>query len=221
MTTNISETKITIWDLPTRLFHWLLVAFVIVSFITGKTGGNAMELHALSGYAILALLLFRTAWGLIGSEPSRFGTFLAGPAAVFRYAATLFRHDAPGYLTHNPLGGWSVVAMILSLSAQAMTGLFADDDIFTQGPLYGWVSRETSERLTSLHRLNSDLIVFLIALHVAAVLFHLIHKRENLIGEMITGTRAYAGPARPEIRPFRRAAAAAAIAGILVYFLVR
>jgi cytochrome b len=218
---DVSATKITVWDLPTRLFHWLLVALVIVSFVTGKTGGNAMEYHALSGYAILALLIFRVAWGFIGSEPSRFVTFLAGPPTVSRYAATLFRSDTSRHLTHNPLGGWSVAVMLLALSVQAVTGLFANDDIMTQGPLYGWVSRGTSDRLTSLHLLNTDFIIFLIAIHVCAVFFHLIHKRENLVLQMITGKGAYEGAEQPEIRSLGYAAAAAAVAGGLAYLIVR
>ena len=137
-----------VWDLPTRLFHWLLAVLVVMSFVTAGIGGNAMRYHEWCGEAILALLMFRVAWGFIGSSPSRFRTFLAGPATVFRYVLTLFRREADHHLSHNPLGGWSVMAMLLVLLIQAGTGLFANDDIATEGPLYKWVSKAASDRLT-------------------------------------------------------------------------
>ena len=218
-----SAAPVLIWDLPIRLFHWLLVALVAASFASGKVGGNAMRYHEWCGEAILALLIFRVVWGFIGSGPSRFKTFLAGPAAVWRYAITLFRRDAEHRLTHNPLGGWSVMAMLLALLVQAGTGLFANDDIFTEGPLYKWVSRAVSDRLTSIHHFNHDVIMVLVAVHVAAVLFHLIYKRENLITPMITGRKPWKGSPRASLAPaplWQAALAATAAAGG-VYFLVR
>ena len=182
-----------VWDLPTRLFHWLLVALVAVSFASGKIGGNAMPYHERCGEVILALLIFRVAWGFIGSSPSRFRTFLAGPATVLRYALTLFRREPDHHLSHNPLGGWSVMAMLLAMLIQAATGLFANDDISTTGPLYKWVSKAASDRLTAIHHLNHDVIIIIIAVHVAAVLFHLIYKKENLILPMITGIKQREG----------------------------
>jgi cytochrome b len=212
-----------VWDLPTRLFHWLLVALVAGSFATGKVGGNAMIYHEWCGEAILALLIFRVVWGFIGSAPSRFGTFLAGPSTVFRYALTLLRRDEDHHLSHNPLGGWSVMAMLLVLLIQAGTGLFANDDIFIEGPLYKWVSKATSDRLTSIHHFNHDVIIVLVAVHVAAVLFHLVYKKENLIIPMITGRKTWEGFPKAEITPapLWRAALAAAGAASVVYLLVR
>ena len=217
------DAPLRVWDLPTRLFHWLLVAMVVSSFATAKLGGNWMLYHERCGEVILALLLFRVAWGFIGSPPSRFRTFLAGPGAVFRYALTLFRRDADHHLSHNPLGGWSVMAMLLVLFVQAGTGLFANDDIATEGPLYKWVSKAASDRLTSIHHVNHDLIIVLVAVHVAAVLFHLIYKRENLITPMITGKKQREGALAENIsqQPIGLAAVAAALAAGAVYLLVR
>jgi cytochrome b len=217
------RTETLVWDLPTRLFHWLLVALVVLSFTTGKIGGNAMPYHERCGEAILALLMFRVVWGFIGSSPSRFRTFLAGPATVFRYVLTLFRREADHHLSHNPLGGWSVMAMLLVLLIQAGTGLFANDDIATQGPLYKWVSKAASDRLTAIHHLNHNVIVILVAVHVAAVLFHLIYKRENLITPMITGIKQWQGnfTGDDSQQPFWLAALVAAAAAGAVYFLVR
>jgi cytochrome b len=214
---------IVIWDLPTRLFHWLLVALVAAAFASGKVGGNAMLYHEWCGEAVLALLLFRAAWGFIGSGPARFTTFLAGPSTVLRYARTLLRRDADHHLSHNPLGGWSVVAMLLALLVQAVTGLFANDDIATFGPLYRWVSKATSDRLTSIHLLNQNVIMALVAVHFAAVLFHLIYKRENLIVPMITGRKSWKGSPKVDLTqaPLWKAALAVAAAAGVVYVLVR
>ncbi|MCU0604040.1 MAG: cytochrome b/b6 domain-containing protein [Desulfobacterales bacterium] len=212
-----------VWDLPTRLFHWLLVALVAASFATGRAGGNAMIYHEWCGEAILALLIFRIVWGFIGSAPSRFSAFLAGPSTVFRYALTLLRRDEDHHLSHNPLGGWSVMAMLLVLLIQAGTGLFANDDIFIEGPLYEWVSKATSDRLTSIHHFNHDVIMVLVAVHVAAVLFHLFYKQENLILPMITGRKPWKSSPKAALTPapIWQAALAAVAAAVAVYLLVQ
>jgi cytochrome b len=222
-TTESPLIPVRVWDLPTRFFHWLLLALVISSFVTGKIGGNLMPYHVWSGEAILTLLLFRLVWGFIGSAPSRFGAFLSGPATVMRYIPTLLRRDTPHYIGHNPLGGWSVMAMLMALFIQAGTGLFADDKIATTGPLYKWVSSAASDRLTSIHRLNQKVIIVLVALHVAAVLFHLIYKRENLITPMITGKKLWRRDLAEDIsrQPLWRAAMVAALAAGAVYLVVR
>jgi len=215
--------SIRVWDLPTRFFHWLLLALVTSSFVTGKLGGNWILYHEWSGEAILTLLLFRVGWGFIGSGPSRFRAFLAAPATVMRYALAMLRRDTPHYIGHNPLGGWSVMAMLLVLFIQAGTGLFANDDIATTGPLYKWISKAASDRLTSIHRLNQDVIIVLVAIHIAAVLFHLICKRENLITPMITGIKQWKGDPGEGTsqQPLWLAALVVAVAAGAVYFLVR
>jgi cytochrome b len=214
--------KVSVWDLPTRLFHWLLVILVIVSFVTGNIGGNAMQYHEWSGFTILTLLLFRLAWGFVGSRESRFATFVVGPAAVVRYAATLLRRDSQHYLGHNPLGGWSIIAMLLALWVQVGTGLFANDDIVTEGPLYHWVSKAMSDWLTRVHNLNKTVIIGLVSIHVLAVLFYFFYKRENLLKPMLTGVKQWRGPI-PESSTGRTWAAApiAALAIVAVYILVR
>lgn len=221
-TTEDRIIPIMVWDLPTRFFHWLLLALVISSFVTGKVGGNLMLYHVWSGEAILTLLLFRVVWGFIGSAPSRFRAFLASPTTVMRYALNLLRPDTPHYIGHNPLGGWSVMAMLLALFLQAGTGLFADDKIATTGPLYKWVSSAASDRLTSIHRLNQKVIMVLVAVHVAAVLFHLIYKSENLVTPMITGIKPWKGPLKEKMiqKPIWLAGLVVIVAGLCVYILV-
>ncbi len=212
-----------VWDLPTRLFHWLLVALVAAAFVTAKAGGNAMIYHEWCGSAVLALLLFRLVWGIIGSGPSRFSSFLVGPATVLRYALTLLRREADHHLGHNPLGGWSVAAMLLVLFTQAVTGLFANDDIATTGPLYPWVGKAMSDRLTGFHLINQNGIIALVAIHITAVLFHLVYKRENLITPMITGFKPcpVGGTEGRAHRPLWLAALVALVSAVAVYVLVR
>ncbi len=216
------QTTVEVWDLPTRIFHWALFFFVIVSFISGKTGGNAMKYHELSGFILLGLLVFRVFWGFIGSQTSRFSGFLSSPKTVMRYAGTLFRKDAPRHPGHNPMGGWSVMAMLVVLLIQAVTGLFATDDIFTQGPLYPYVSDTASRRLTAIHTTNPYLLVVLVTLHIAAVLFYLLYKKENLIASMLTGRKTFIGMAQNVARrPLWLAAVVAAVSALAVYFVVR
>jgi cytochrome b len=181
-----------------------------------------MTYHMWSGYAILALLLFRVVWGFAGGRTSRFSAFVRPPSVVLAYAKGLFTPHSPRYLGHNPLGGWSIVAMLAALLVQAGTGLFANDDIFTEGPLYDWVTKSTSDWLTRIHEFNQWVIVALVTLHLLAVLFYLVYKRENLIWPMVTGRKRWeAGADQPEIgSPFRAAVIAALAAGV-VYLLVR
>ncbi len=210
-----------VWDLPTRLFHWLLLICLIMSFVTGIIGGNLMEYHMLSGYAISVLLLFRFAWGFFGSRTARFSSFVKGPATVFAYAVMLLKKKTEmPYLGHNPLGGWSIVAMLLVLFIQVATGMFANDDILTEGPLYGWVSKETSDLLTWVHLINRYLLVALIAIHLFAVFFYFFFKHENLIGPMITGRKRWHTTADNPIGSNFIAAALFGLAILAVYLLV-
>jgi cytochrome b len=213
--------QIRVWDLPTRLFHWLIVIFVVISFTTGMVGGNWMSYHLKSGFIIFTLLLFRVGWGFWGGRYSRFVSFVRGPIAVMRYAKTLVRKDTPTkVLGHNPMGAWSVMAMLAALLVQVGTGLFANDDIATQGPLYGWVSKATSDWLTGIHIFNKGVILFLVAVHLSAVLFYLLIKHDNLIVPMITGLRPWSDEAPSSIYKIWQAVLTAAFSITVVYWVV-
>lgn len=188
-----SFTRVPVWDLPVRIFHWTLVLLVIGQVATAQVGGNAMEYHALGGYAILTLVLFRIVWGFVGSRHARFTDFLRGPVAVWRH----LRGQAAQTLGHNPAGGWSVVLMLVSLLTQALTGLFANDDIMMEGPLAKHVSGEVSAFATRIHDVNAIVLLTLIAIHLLAVLFYLFGKKQNLIGPMLTGRKKIAGDQMP------------------------
>jgi cytochrome b len=178
-----------VWDLPVRLFHWVLVVLLAFLFWSGKTGGNAMEYHLYAGYFVLALVLFRIVWGFTGSTYARFGQFIAGPARGIAFARRLMSSSPAQVAGHNPVGGWMVLVMLLALLVQTGTGLFANDDIATEGPLMAFISKELSDRLSTIHSWNFNLLLVLAAVHVAAVLFHVFVKKENLVTAMFTGVR--------------------------------
>jgi cytochrome b len=220
-TARSASQRVVVWDLPTRLFHWLLVAFVGTSFVTAEIGGNAMQIHEWSGFVILSLLLFRVGWGFFGSRPSRFSDFVHGPKAVLSYVKGLLRKESPPHFGHNPLGGWSIVAMLLALFVQAGTGLFANDDILTEGPLYSWVSKATSDFITDIHEFNQGVIIVLVVIHLFAIFYYHFVIRENLVIPMITGVRSWNDTVEAPTGRTWAAVVIAGIAGLVVYLLVR
>jgi len=182
--------RVRVWDLPTRLFHWLLAACVIGSVISAKIGGNAMEWHFRLGYAILALLAFRVLWGLVGGRWSRFASFIYSPATLLRYVRGQGRSDKYLDVGHTPTGALSVFALIGVLALQVSTGLVADDEIANTGPLIRFVSGATSSLATSWHKTYGQwLIISLVVLHIAAIVFYLVKKRQNLVGPMLSGDK--------------------------------
>lgn len=184
-----------VWDLPTRVFHWSLVLLVIGSFISGQIGGNAMLWHGSFGLSILGLLSFRLVWGVVGSTYARFHVFMPRPSKLRAY----LRGQWHG-LGHNPVGALSVLALLALLLFQACSGLFANDDVAFNGPLYALVGKDTSDWLTGLHRRSELVLLVLGALHVGAVLYYLRVRGRNLVGPMITGLAETADPAAEPAR---------------------
>lgn len=186
--------KVRVWDLPTRVFHWLLAVCVIGLGITGMTGGDLMVWHFRFGYTVFALLLFRLVWGLIGGHWSRFRSFLYAPRSLLDY---LRGRAHPDHLIgHSPLGAGSVFAMLLFLCVQVATGLMSDDEIAFSGPLSRFVSGSTVGLATKYHVVfGKTILIVLVVLHLAAVLFYLWRKRQNLIKPMLSGDKVVAAPA--------------------------
>ncbi len=179
---------IAVWDLPLRLFHWSLAATVITGISASLLG--ELDLHVRCGQVALALLLFRFIWGFVGPEHARFGSFVRGPRAITAYARSLLRPPHQFHAGHNPLGGMVVMLMLVLLLVQAVSGLFANNDIATEGPLVRFISKATSDAITALHDRNGWLIIGLIALHIGAVVGYLLRFRDNLIHPMVTGTKS-------------------------------
>jgi len=171
-----------VWDLPIRIFHWLIVGLVVFSWASAEW--HNMTAHLYSGLVALALLTFRIVWGLIGSNTARFASFVRSPAQVLAYV----RGSAQKAAGHNPLGGYSVVALLGLLALQVGTGLFATDtDAEVSGPLSHLVSYSISHGLAEVHEAAFNLLLAVIALHLAAIVFYRVVKRRNLIKPMITG----------------------------------
>lgn len=197
-----AKVAVDVWDVWVRVFHWGLVASVLVSFYTLKTSGMPflfpIDVHAQAGYLVLGLLIFRWLWGVLGSVYARFNAFLYPLNKTLSYSKTLysktlhskssFKSQTGAYASHNPLGGWMVLIMLLSLSFQAVSGLFLSDDIFFQGPLYGVLGQDVSHQLRTLHHLNSDLLIILITLHLVALVVHRL-RGESLVFAMFSGTK--------------------------------
>lgn len=193
---RLSSRAVPVWDLPIRLFHWLLVALIAFSWWSAEN--DRIEWHVWSGAAVVTLLLFRLLWGVFGSSTARFARFVRGPSAVFGY----LRGDWRG-IGHNPLGALSVLALILLTFVQAGLGLFSsDEDGLYTGFLAHWISLDASEEVTELHDDMFDVLLVFIGLHVAAVLFYALFQRKNLVGPMITG-RAAIDPETEPMRPGR------------------
>ncbi|MEO5335969.1 MAG: cytochrome b/b6 domain-containing protein [Magnetospirillum sp. WYHS-4] len=210
-----SGVEVRVWDLPTRLFHWALVALVADAFLSAKFGDVTMTWHKWNGYAILTLLAFRLIWGMIGSSTARFADFVRGPRAIAAY----LRGEIHPY-GHNPLGALMVLALLAMLAFQGTMGLFATDDILVSGPLKHTVSAATAKRFTGLHKIGYWAILGLVAVHVGAVLAYLLVRKENLTRPMITGYKSAAGHAGepfPTLEPLWRAGLALALAASIVW----
>jgi len=220
----VDRAAVPVWDWPVRVVHWALVICLVGLVATGLRKGDAMAVHMRLGEVLLALVLFRILWGFAGSGNARFASFLRGPRAAARYVRSRLKPPHEIHATHNPVGGWMVVALLVAMLAQATLGLYANDDVFWDGPLARTVAKETSDLLSSIHRRLAWVVVALAAVHVLAVFVYLVAFRENLIRPMIVGSkRLPAGFGTPEAA---RASSAKAIAlmilcGALVGWIVR
>jgi len=190
------KNKTLIWDLPLRIFHWALALLIGYAWYSVEVLGD-LEQHFLTGYAILTLLIFRVAWGFVGSRHARFASFVRGPAAIRAY---LRGETAVGsYPGHNPLGALSVILMLVVIGAQATTGLFSDDQEFFFGPLSGYVSGDTVSRITEFHHFNFNVIMAVVVLHVLAIIYYSLVKKQRLVPAMVTGRKEDPDHALPGI----------------------
>jgi cytochrome b len=182
---NLAQnSRVRVWDLPTRLFHWALTICVFGAIITVNIGGLWMEWHIKFGIAALCLIVFRIIWGFVGSRYARFSQFVKGPKGVIAYLKQ--SNTTPAGAGHNAIGAWSVMLLLGVIGAQALTGLFSTDDIMTQGPLNAYVSNATAETITSVHHLLSNAVIALIIVHIGAIIIYAL-RGKRLIPPMITG----------------------------------
>lgn len=210
-----------VWDLPTRLFHWSLVGLITFSWFSNEMGW--IDYHMRSGMAVLTLVLFRLIWGLIGSPTARFWNFLTGPRTTIKYFKGLVSGGEDKWFGHNPGGGWSIIALLGLVATQGSLGLFANDDIFSEGPLAHLVSKRTSDTLTGLHEETFEILIVLIALHVGMILFYKYFKKDDLIKPMITGTKSWEGDAPRLLNSWSqiwRGLLALGLAALIVWYVV-
>jgi len=212
-----------IWDLPTRLFHWCLVILILASWLSAELGW--MRTHVVSGLAIASLLIFRIVWGFIGSDTARFSHFLRHPADAIRHLSRLTRREPDTEPGHSAAGGWMVVAMLGLLCANVGTGLFANDDQMTEGPLAQYVDKYRSDWFAGMHSLAFTLLEIAVALHVLAIVAYRVLKGQNLLLPMITGRKRLPGvtPAPAMMHSILALAvyAVGALAIVLFLWLVR
>lgn len=176
-----------VWDLGIRIFHWLLVLGITAAWLTIEY--RWMQAHAVVGYGISVLLVFRLIWGFLGSTTARFTNFVCSPIAAFCYLKASLQLKAAHYAGHNPAGGYMVVFMLCVLLVQVLSGFFANNDLGFSGPFADWVNKTQSDQLTQWHGLNFYLILAAIWLHLVAVFFYQLVKKEPLIQAMMLGTK--------------------------------
>ena len=214
-----------VWDLPVRLMHWGLVLAVAGAWLTRELEGDWFAWHVRCGYAVLLLAATRIVWGFVGTRHARFGDFVRGPRAILAYLRAKPGDEVARTAGHNPLGALMILALLGMLLAQAVLGLFANDEALEVGPLYGYVSDDTSDLLTGLHERLFDVLAVAVAVHVAAALFYLFVRREDLILPMITGRKPgrLLPPGAADVGPSRTllAVGIAAALGALLWWVVR
>jgi len=207
-----------VWDVPTRIMHWLLVALLGVCWWTGVH--NQLDYHLYSGYGVLWIALMRLYWGFFGSSTARFTHFVRGPVGILNYARTLHHRDTAHSYGHNPVGAISVLLMLAAVLAVVGFGLFAVDvDGLYSGPLSSYVTFKGGRHLAHLHYQWFEYLLAIIGLHLVAVAFYYVYKRQNLVAPMISGSRTVAEAADEELEhaPLWRFVAGAVIVSGFVW----
>jgi cytochrome b len=181
-----------VWDVPTRVFHWLVVVLVAGAYVSSRL--NWMDWHVRIGETLLALVLFRLLWGFFGSETARFRSFLSAPAAAWQHLRHLLRREADLQVGHNSAGGWMVLLLLALLLGETLSGLYVNNDVADDGPLTAWVPASIANAITALHAILWDALLAAVALHVLAIALYAAAKGHNLLRPMLTGHKVL--PAR-------------------------
>ena len=201
-----------VWDLPVRVFHWGTAALIPVLWASERW--NWLGVHVWAGIALLALVLFRLMWGVVGSDTARFARFLRGPRPALAHLRGMFRHEPDHAIGHNPAGGWMVALLLLLVTAECLIGVFVNNDVADAGPLTELAPTWLLNLATDLHWWLFQVLLGAIALHLAAVLAYRVAKGQNLVGPMVTGRKPLpADIAAPRMVGLGWAAALAVVAG--------
>lgn len=209
-----------IWDLPLRIFHWCFAMTILGSWYTSEQEGELIELHMQFGYVALALIIFRVLWGVVGPKHARFSNFLPSPKTLISYLRETKEnestHKTPG---HNPLGALMIVLMIILIAAQAISGLFINDDIFSSGPYYGSIGKELEAIMSFVHHNTFNVMIIAIAFHLIAITFYWRVKKQNLVLPMITGTKTSKEVSSTDAIPHSKLLLGIFIAGCCIGFV--
>ena len=190
MTKDVADgVVVKVWDWPVRVVHWAIVVLVIVLISTGLIGNDVLVWHMRAGGTLLALVLFRIVWGFVGSANARFTSFVRGPGSVVSYLRSILQPPHEIHATHNPIGGWMVIALLLAMLFQAGTGLFTNDDILNDGPLVKLITKDLSDSISSLHRRGWWVVAGLAVVHTLAVLAYYFVLKDNLVSAMVSGEK--------------------------------
>jgi cytochrome b len=214
-----SDRKILVWDIPTRLFHWLIVALVLAAYLAWRL--DWMDWHAKAGDAALTLVIFRLLWGFFGSDTTRFSGFLSSPRQAMRHLAHTFRREHDRQVGHNPAGGWMVLLLLGLLVGETLSGLYVANDVADQGPLTDLTPGAVANTITALHWIFWDALLAAVALHVLAILIYAAAKGQNLLAPMITGRKSLpAGTPQPPMASAVRAIVLLGCSALAVAVLV-
>jgi cytochrome b len=183
----MADEKRLIWDLPLRLFHWLLALSMVASYVTAKLGFDWMQWHFYLGYWTIGLLVFRILWGILGPRHARFSSFIRNPSAIWLYLKGMLNPNSARTIGHNPVGGLMVLLMLLLVAIQAGTGLFTTDAVVWAGPYNPSVSESTAGFLSTVHDWNFNFIIGAVVLHIGAIVFYALYKKQNLVVPMLHG----------------------------------
>jgi cytochrome b len=215
-----NDDKVLVWDWPVRVMHWGLALAVFGAWLTHELEGDWFAWHVRCGYAVLVIVVVRLVWGFVGTQHARFVAFVRGPRAVLDDLRALRKRDAKASVGHTPAGAWMILALLGMLLAQGLTGLFSNDQVYQTGPLFGYVTGQLSDRLTTLHKQIFDVLWVAILIHVSAAIFYLIVKRRNLIVPMLSGRKSRKDVPRGEEIRTSRGFVAIVIAAFVVAALV-
>ena len=216
---NNSDQQIQVWDAPTRLFHWLTAALVVAAYVTWRL--DWMDWHAKAGYAVLALVIFRLLWGLLGSDTARFSRFVASPRLAISHLKHALRREPDRQVGHNPAGAWMVLLLLALLLGETLSGLYVGNDVADQGPLTELVPARIANAITALHWILWDLLLAAIALHILAIAIYAIAKGHNLLTPMITGRKLLPPDVpRPRIGSIVRASLLLGVSALAIALLV-
>ena len=178
--------ELIVWDLPLRLYHWLLVICVAGAYITSDW--NDRNIHQFFGMAVLGLCVFRLIWGFIGSPSAKFLNFIKPPTVVFCYVIQIFKRKTNTSAGHSPLGGWATIALISITSWFAITGSFSNDGILFDGP-FAYLLPSFSDLATKFHKNAEILLIIILLTHLIAIAFYRFWVGHNLVPAMIHGSR--------------------------------